>query len=79
MDTSKLHSTELVRNPLVRKIVAPADIMDLEEVEYKIRQYCQLWQLYSETSIELKKKSEMSRESTVASCKVYGSYISDIL
>ena len=53
--------------------------MDLEEVEYKIRQYCQLWKLYTEISVELKKKSKLSWESAVTACKVYGSYISDIL
>ena len=70
---------ELERIPLVRKIVAPTDIMDLEEVEYKIRQYCQLWKLYAEMSVDLKKKSKLSQEHAVAACKVYGSYITDIL
>ena len=79
LDTSELRPEELVRIPLIRKIAVPADIMDLEEVEYKIRQYCQLWQLYAETSVELKKNSEMSRESTVTACRVYRSYITDIL
>ena len=60
LDTSKLGLEELDRLPLIRKITVPADVMDLEEVEYKIRQYCQLWQPYTETSVELKKKSEMS-------------------
>ena len=70
---------ELERIPLVKKIVAPADIMDLEEVEHKIRQYCQLWKLYTGISVELKRKSRLPRESTVTACTVYGSYISDIL
>ena len=70
---------ELERIPLVRKVAAPADIMDLEEVEYKIRQYCQLWKLYAEVSVELKRKSNLSRESAVTACKVYGSNIADIL
>ena len=64
---------------MVRKIAAPADIMDLEEVKYKICRYCQLWKLYAEISVELKRKSKLSWESTVTACKVYGSYISDIL
>ena len=55
-DTSELGLEELKRILLIRKIAAPADIMDLEEVEYKICQYWQLWQLYA----ELKKKSKMS-------------------
>ena len=53
--------------------------MDREEAEYKIRQYCHLWTLYAENSVELKRKSELSQESAVAACKVYVPYISDIL
>ena len=45
----------------------------------QIRQYLQLWILYAEISIELKKKSELSKESAVNACKVYGPYITDIL
>ena len=51
----------------------------LEEVEHKICQYLQLLILYAETSVELKRKSELSKESAVTACKVYGPYISDIL
>ena len=39
----------------------------------------QLWILYAEISIELRKKSELSKESVVNACKVYGPYIADIL
>ena len=53
--------------------------MDLEEVENKYRQYMQLWIMYAEISIELRKKSELSKESAVNACKVYGPYITDIL
>ena len=53
--------------------------MDREEAEYKIHQYCHLWTLYAENSVELKRKSELSQESAVAACKVYVPYISDIL
>ena len=70
---------ELKRIPLVRKIAAPADVMDLEEIEDKIQKYCELWKLYAETSVELKRKSKLSRESAVAACKVYRLYISDVL
>ena len=35
--------------------------------------------MYAETSVELKKKSEMSRENAVTACRMYGSYITDIL
>ena len=79
LDTSELCVEELERIPLVKKIAAPADIMDLGEVEDKIHQYLQLWKLYAEISVQLKRKSKLSRDSTVAACKVYGSYISDIL
>ena len=64
---------------MIKKIAEPADIMDREEAESKILQYSQLWQLYAKISVELKRKSEPSQESAVASCKVYGPYISDIL
>ena len=53
--------------------------MDREEAEYKICQYCHLWTLYAEHSVELKRKAELSQESAVAACKVYVPYISDIL
>ena len=53
--------------------------MDLEEIENKYQQYLQVWILYVEISIELKKKSELSKESAVNACKVYGPYITDIL
>ena len=35
--------------------------MSLEETEQKIRQFCHLWQLYADISVELKKKSELSQ------------------
>ena len=78
-DTSTIHVEKLERIPMIKKIAGPADVMDREESESKILQYGQLWQLYAEISVELKKKSELSQESTVAACKVYGPYISDIL
>ena len=34
--------------------------------------------MYADSSVELKKKSELSQESTVAACKIYVPYISDI-
>ena len=77
--TSTIHEEKLERIPRVKKIAGPADIMDREEAEYKICQYCHLWTLYAENSVELKRKSELSQESTVAACKVYVPYISDIL
>ena len=52
---------ELERIPLVKKIVAPADIMDLEEVKHKVCQYCQLWKLYARISVKLKKKIQTAK------------------
>ena len=52
--------------------------MSLEETEQKIRQFCHLWQLYADISVELKKKSELSQDSTVAACRMYVPYMSDI-
>ena len=54
----RMEELELERIPLIKKIAVPADTMDLEEVEGKIRQYLQLWKLYAEISVELKRKSE---------------------
>ena len=79
LDTSELCVEQMERIPLAKKVAAPADIMDLEEVKYEICQYCQLWKLYAEVSVELKRKSNLSRESAVTACKVYESYITDIL
>ena len=78
-DTSTVHGEKLERIPRVKKIAGPADIRDRGEAEYKICQFCQLWVLYAENSVELKRKSELSQESAVAACKVYIPYISDIL
>ena len=78
-DMSTIHEERLERIPMIKKIAGPADVMDREEAESKILQYDQLWQLYAEISVKLKRKSELSQESAVAACKVYGPYISDIL
>ena len=78
-ENSEMCVEELEKIPRIRKEAAPTDCMDLEEVENKYRQYMQLWILYAEISIELRKKSELSKESAVNACKVYGPYIADIL
>ena len=39
----------------------------------------QLWTLYVDISIELRKKTDLSKESAVNACKVYRPYITDIL
>ena len=74
-----MHEEKLERIPSVKKLARPADVMDWEEAEYKICQYCQLWTMYADNSVELKRKSELSQESAVAACKVYIPYISDIV
>ena len=70
---------ELLRIPCIKKEAAPTDCMDLREVENKYQQYIQLWILYADISIELRKKTELSKESAVNACKVYRPYIADIL
>ena len=74
-----IHEEKFERIPRVKKIAGPADVMDREEAEYKICQYCHLWTLYAENSVELKRKSELLPESAVTACKVYVPYILDIL
>ena len=69
----------LERIPNIKKLPGPVDTMSLEETEQKIRQFCQLWQLYADISVELKKKSELSQDSAVAACRVYVPYMSDIM
>ena len=56
---------ELVRIPCIKKEAAPTDCMDLEEVDNKYQQYMQLWILYADISIELRKKTELLKESAV--------------
>ena len=53
--------------------------MNREEAKYKIHQYCQLWTMYADNSVELNRKSKLSQDSAVAACKVYVPYISDII
>ena len=78
-DISIAQEEALERIPNIKKLAGPADMMSLEETEHKIRQFCQLWQLYADISVELKKKSELSQDSAVAACRVYVPYISDIV
>ena len=78
-DTSTRQVERLERIPSVKKLAGPADVMPRQEAEYKVRQYCHLWTMYADSSVELKKKSELSQESTVAACKMYVPYISDII
>ena len=73
-----MQEKRLERIPSVKKLVGPADVMPREEAEYKVCQYCHLWMMYADSSVELKKKSELSQESVVAACKRYIPYISDI-
>ena len=78
-DTRTVKEEKLERIPRIKRVAGPADVMDREEAEYKVLQFCQLWTLYADNSVELKRKSELSQESTVAACKVYVPYISDII
>ena len=73
-----MQEERLKRIPSIKKLVGPADIMPIEEAEYKVCKYCHLWTMYADSSVELKKKSELSQESAVAACKTYVPYISDI-
>ena len=77
-NTGPMQEERLERIPSVKKLVGPADVMPREEAEYKVCQYCHLWTMYADSSVELKKKSELSQESAVAACKMYVPYISDI-
>ena len=70
--------TGAIQEESVKKLVGPADVMPREEAEHKVRQYCHLWTMYADSSVELKRKSELSQESAVAACKMYVPYISDI-
>ena len=76
-NTGPMQEERLERIPSVKKLVGPADVMPSEEAEYKVRQYCHVT-MYADSSVELKKKSELSQESAVAACKMYVPYISDI-
>ena len=78
-DTGTIQEERLERIPSVKKLVGPADVMPREEAKYKVRQYCHLWMMYADSSVELKKKSELSQESAVAACKINVPYISDII
>ena len=77
-DIGTLQEERLERIPSVKKLAGPADVMPREEAEYKVRQYCHLWMMYADSSVELKRKSELSQESAVTACKKYVPYISDI-
>ena len=74
-NTGPMQEERLKRIPSIKKLVGPADIMPNEEAEYKVCQYCHLWTMYADSSVELKKKSELSQESVVAACKMYVPYI----
>ena len=77
-DIGTMQEERLERIPSVKKLVGPADVMPREEAEYKVHQYYLLWTMYADSSVELKKKSELSQESAVAAYKMYIPYISDI-
>ena len=66
-------------NPTSQENSSTADIMDLVEIEEKMNQYCQLWELYAEASYELTRKSKLSPTEAAKACKIYEPYIRDIL
>ena len=78
-DDSDIQTDKLTRVPLIRKRAPMVEIMDLEEIEEKEQQYCQLWDLYTKASWELAKRSKISQEETANACKVLGPYIRDIM
>ena len=69
--TPEYHTEELKRIPLIQKTAAPADTMDIGEIEEKIGQYCQLCELFAEASCELTRRSKLSQVEAVRACKVY--------
>ena len=77
-NTGPMQKERLERIPSIKKLVGLADVMPIEEAKYKVPQYCHLWTMHADSSVELKKKSELSQESAVAACKMYVPYISDI-
>ena len=54
-DTGTMQKERLERIPSVKKLVGPADVMPIEKAEYKVCQYCHLWMMYADSSVELKK------------------------
>ena len=60
-DISMAQEESLERIPNIKKLAGPADTMSLEETEQKIRQFCHLWQLYADISVELKKSQNYHR------------------
>ena len=70
---------ELKRIPSIRKTTPAVDIMDLTETKEKIYQFCTLWELYIDALFELARKSKLPPAEAAKACKIYGSYISDIL
>ena len=75
----ELSTDELKRIPMIKKRAPTADIMDLEETEEKIGQYCHLWELYVKASCELTRRSKISQNKAANVCKVYGPYIRDVI
>ena len=79
IDQMEPHIDELKIIPLIRKRAPAAYIMDMKEIEEKIGQYCQLWELYAQASCELTRRSKISQNEASKACKLYGPYIRDVL
>ena len=61
-NTGLMQEERLERIPSVKKLVGPADVMPREEAKYKVRQYCHLWTMYADSSVELKKNQNFHRK-----------------
>ena len=72
-------TVEPKRIPLVKKRAPTAEIMDLKEIEEKMKQYCQLWVLYTQASCELTRRSKILQDEAAKVCIVYRPYIRDVL
>ena len=59
LDEIEPRTDKLKRIPLIRKGAPQADIMDMKEIEEKIAQYCQLWELYAQASCKLTRRSKI--------------------
>ena len=56
-DTGTIQEERLKRIPSVKKLVGPADVMPRVEAEYKVHQYCHLWTMYVDSSVEHRRTS----------------------
>ena len=67
------------RIPLIKRVAAITNAMNLEEIEDKLNQFGKLCRIYAEASCELFRRSRISEKEAAKACKVYEPYIHDIL